>query len=285
MIASFGPIVLFAQSANVTLSARHINKLSLIESGNKRLMKFYRFYKIDSAKQARAAEKAYKRTLDSIWREKSKSNRLVIRLTKKSIAPIVPAFARDSLNGEIGKWWNVLHDSTSSDSVRTFAKEKTKSLILERARQYPGFQHLQEQYGIQGDSVDWKDLSRQVPGLDTLSNLFDSKPEKLFQFAEEQAVQQLSNVQGLGAVGDKLAKAEGLKDLSEQYTQDYARYMNKEYLEEEGKQKAVEEAVDYFSEHAEKLQMAQQKVSKLLSKYKEFSNSNDLSDAVKRTSL
>lgn len=56
-------------------------------------------------------------------------------------------------------------------------------------------------------------------------------------------------------------------------------------MKKEGKEKAVEKAVDHFAEHGDKLQGAQAKMSKLLSKYREFSNSNDLSDAVKHTSM
>lgn len=79
--------------------------------------------------------------------------------------------------------------------------------------------------------------------------------------------------------------SEKLKGLPDQYEKQYEQYMDRDRLQSEAKEKVVQEAVDHFAEHSDKLQSAQAKMCKLLSKYWEFSNSNDLSDAVKHTSM
>ena len=102
--------------------------------------------------------------------------------------------------------------------------------------------------------------------------------------AEEQATKEAQSYVG-SLLGKEFSEAEKLKGLPDQYKKQYEKYMDQEYLKKEGKDKVVEEAVDHFAEHADKLQSAQAKMSKLMSKYREFSNSNDLSDAVKHTSM
>jgi len=178
----------------------------------------------------------------------------------------------------------VLKDSTASDSAKQLATGKIKELALQRARQYPGFQHILEKYQLSSDTADWKTVTNQVPGLDTLSGLFNSSPEKLFTMAEEQANKHAQSLMG-NTPGGSFAEVEKLKDLPGQYKTQYEKYTDPDQLKTQGKEAAVKEAADYFAKHADKLQGAQQKVSKLLSKYREFSNSNDLSTAVKRTSM
>jgi len=275
---------LYAQNFSINLSQRHSKQLNSFKSGHKRLVKYYRFYKKDSARHQRNQERIYRNTLDSACKAQVKQNKLSKQLAKKGISLPSQYAEGDTLTSQLNKWYAVLKDSTASDGAKQLAAGKVKELALEKARQYPGFQHILEKYQLSGDTANWKTVTNQVPGLDTLSGLFNSSPEKLFTMAEEQANKRAQSLMG-NTLGGSFAEAEKLKDLPGQYKTQYEKYTNPDQLKAQGKEAAVKEAADYFAKNAGKLQGAQQKVSKLLSKYREFSNSNDLSTAVKRTSM
>lgn len=54
-----------------------------------------------------------------------------------------------------------------------------------------------DKYQINGDTVDWKTLAQQVPGMDTLSGVFNSSPKEVFAVAEKQATQQIKIMPGV----------------------------------------------------------------------------------------
>ncbi len=277
--------VLIAQTIKITLSPKHTHKLTTIKSGHKKLTKFYKYYKKDSTQYVRAQEKHYKKTFDSTYRANRKQDKIRRQLVKKGISlPDDQLSKADTLTKQLNHWYSIMKDPTSSDSIKHAAKEKIKDLAIEKAKQHPGFQHLMDKYQLTGDTLDWKTVAQQVPGMDTLSGVFNSSPKELFSIAEEHSTKQIEQYAGK-LLGNEFSEVDKLKDLPDHYKKEYEQYMDRDKLKEEGKQKVVEEATDQFVEHADKLQGAQAKMSKLLSKYREFSNSNDLSDAVKHTSM
>ncbi len=279
------PLTLFAQQFNVNLSPSHQQKLSTIESGHKRMVKYYRYYKKDSARLVKRENKKKRLAWDSTFKAQKNKQKLERKLAKQGIEVPKELSVADSLTLEIDNWYSILKDSTSSDSLKQIAKVNIKVLAISKARQYPGYQHLEEQYKLYGDSSSWGELVKQVPGLDSLKDLFQSNPKDLFAHSEKYVEAYIKKLGGAGALGGEFQRAEALKNLPGQYKEEYSAYMDKEKLTEEGKQKAVEKATDFLVENAEQLGGAQAKVSKLLSKYKEFSNSVDLKDAKKQTSL
>lgn len=276
------PMYLFAQTLNINLSPKHQQKLSGIESGHKRMVKFYKYYKKDSARYVKKLNRQQKKTLDSAFLAEA------ARTKEQALAVHVP----DSLelatafNEHLQKWQDILKDTAATDSAKAIAKEQIKQLVIERARQYPGFQHLEEQYKLLGDSVSWEALVNQVPELDTLKSLFEADPQNLFQHAEKLAEQHLMGQTGAGSLMAEFGKVEDIKSLPEQYKSQYEGYLSKnDELSKMGKDEVAEKALEYFAENPEKLEAAQQRISKLLSKYRSFSNSATLADAKKHTSM
>jgi hypothetical protein len=191
----------------------------------------------------------------------------------------------DSLDGRLHQWYAVMNDSTVSDSLKMEAKSKIRELAVQKAKLYPGFQHLMESYPIHHDSLDWKAVTQHVPGLDTLASVFESNPEMLFDLAEKQSIKQFEKYCGAGALPSQFAQTTELKSISGNIKQNYEQYTDTEKLKDQGKEKAITEAIDYFAEHADKLNMSHAKVSKLLNKYRDIANSDDLGKAIKKTSL
>ena len=274
-----------AQDFSINLSSKHHNKLNSIKDGHTRLVKYYKYYKKDSAQFMRKQEKHYKKAFDSTYHANRKQDRIRKQLVKKGIAlPNDQLSKADTLAKQLNHWYSIMNDPTSSDSIKQVAKKKVKDLAIEKAKQHPGFQHLMDKYQLTGDTLDWKTVAQQVPGMDTLSGVFNSSPKELFSVAEEQSTKQVQQYAGK-LLGKEFSEADKLKGLQEQYKKEYEQYMDRDKLKSEGKEKAIEEATDHFAEHSDKLTGAQAKMIKLMSKYRSFSNSNDLSDAVKHTSM
>jgi hypothetical protein len=271
----------FAQTFKVALSPKHTSQLSAIKSGHERMVKFYKYYKRDSVRHVHGQERFHKKQLDSAYRAMAQNDRLRRRLARKGIVMPESIPLKDSLGLELKRWYAVLKHSSSNDSVRREAMSKVKELAVEKASLYPGFQQLQDKYHLKGDSINWEEVVAQVPGLDTLANIYESSPQQLFKVAEKRAENEFVKRMEVGKINAEFAELGELKELKSQYDQ----YASPKKLEQTGKQKATEEAMDLVAKHADKLDAAQEKVSKLLSKYGDIANSDDLSKAVKRTSM
>src|SRR5690606_24013203 len=121
---------------------------------------------------------------------------------------------------------------------------------------------------------------------DTLKSLFDSDPQTLFQHAEKLAEQHLMGQTGAGSLMAEFGKVKDIKSLPEQYKSQYEGYLSKkDELSKMGKDEVAEKALEYFADNPDKLEAAQQRVSKLLAKYTSFSTSSTLADAKKHTSM
>ena len=205
-------------------------------------------------------------------------------MAKKGIASPGKCLSyQDSLDFELRRYWAITKDTTASDSIRHLAKGKVKEIAIKRAEQHPAYHDLLSKYQS-GDSLRWETLVNRVSGFDTLSGVFDSSPQEVFAAAERAAESAVIRAGGVGALGVQFAKAEQLKQLPEQYMNEYKKYSDPEMMEKEAKQKAADEAVKLFEENAN-IKGAQAHISKLMSKYRSFTNADDLSDAVKHTSL
>lgn len=254
------------------------------------MARYYKYYRKDSSRYVKKLDKKYKRQLDSTWKSERKQYRLRKRLNRELVRKGLPIPAQlrqtDTLQKQLDHWYSVMNDTTISDSTRAVAKEKVKTLATERIRQYPVFERLEAQYHIQGDSVDWKAITQQIPGIDTLRGVFDAKPAVLFEQSEKIATQSFAKYGGgkAGAFGNELAQADELKNLPNNYRDKYGSMPNKDARLQNGKDAARDKLSEYIDAHPEVLENAQQKTSKLLAKYRVFDSAN-LSDAKKHSSL
>ncbi len=89
----------------------------------------------------------------------------------------------------------------------------------------------------------------------------------------------------LKGVGDQLAERRKLERMKEDYEQKVVALGDSANIRNQAREKAEELAMKYLSENPALLQGVQRKMSILMKKYSVVPNSNDLSTAVKRTSL
>lgn len=272
----------FAQSFNVNLSPIHQKKLSKIESGHHRMKKFYQYYSKDSAKHVKQLDKKERKSWDSVMQATQRQERLERELFKKGIT--LESKSYDSINGHLNNWTAILNDTTKSDSLRAIARENVKNLTLVKIRKNPNFDILEQQYSEHPDSLNWQELSEKIPGIDSIKGVFKNLKE-LLDYSAKIAEKQLAEKVGSGYITNNANKLAALNDEVMQYKDKFDLYQKKDSLIQTGKDKVAEKALDYFAKNPEKLEAASQKASKLLSKYRMFSNSNNLDDATRRTSM
>jgi hypothetical protein len=333
IVLVFIPWISEAQSFKVNLSPRHQEKLTNIQSGHKRMGKYYKYVKKDSARTVKRINQKARQQSDSTFQAEAMGRKIESELQARGLttrgqvayadslkrehqhwklvlrdsttSDSVKEVARkrvkemsknrtnkyllahdhpykknlaeaDSLQGELSRWWRLWKDTSATDSTRKVARQKVRELTVARARKNLRFTSLEQKFLKEGGN--WQTLREQMPEMDSLESAFDSSPDTFFAMAEEKASSELLHQAGLGVWQQQTREFAGLKSQ-------ISGWQNKDSLEAAGKAKLKEEAIDHLASHADKLTGAQQKLSKLLNKYKEFSNSNDLSDAVKRTSL
>lgn len=148
-------------------------------------------------------------------------------------------------------------DSTAGDQVKSAAKSEAREALGE-------------------------ELGTDIPDIKLDSTARDQVKEEAVRRAEEamkntdemKALDDLSNDSELGKLDDYKGK---LEKTQEEIRQAAAK--------QELKQKMASHAKEYISQNADKIQQVQSQMGELKKKYSYMPNSNDLSSAVKRTSL
>ena len=164
-------------------------------------------------------------------------------------------------------------DSATLDSLKTAGLQKAKAALPESGA-------LSE---MEGQLQDFTGGA----GLSSLKN-GDSLKSYAGQYAQREVSgleDRMGSVEELRPLHEQQKKLEDLQQMPEAYRKEYEQYTDQEALKEQGKGLAKEKATDFFAQHSEQLQAVQKKISRLQKKYSTVLNSNDLSTAVKRTSL
>ncbi len=275
--------ILSAQNFSVNLSQKHLTKLERYKSGHKRLKQYYKFYRKDSIEHRRRQNRKFRNELDSDHRGRLKNDKLRRRLAREGITwPNEHKVYADSLDEEIKRCWKTLNDSSSPDSIKLLMKERVRRLVVQKAKLSPGFQSAIVK-SVGSDTLSWQHLVTGIPGLDTLSALFDSSPDEFFM-SMEQTVESYFMKHVVHGLRADFNHAQQLMELPRQYKDQLTKLGNKDSLQSTAKHLATAEALKQFQDYAP-ISNAQQQVSRLLSKYQQFANSGDLSTAVKHTSM
>jgi hypothetical protein len=278
------PGVSSGQEISIQLSSTHVEKLNAIQEGGKRLKKYHQFYERDSIRCQKLLRKKYRHAIDSAVRTVTAKERLIRRLARRGISTDRLSTGLDSLNSELVRWFSVLKDSSAVDSLKAIARETVRLLSLLKMNLDPRFLKLQQDFAAEPHS-DWKKIAKDIPGLDTLKEVFDSNTETLFGLAEGQLSQRIApKFPGMESreTVPSMEEIEGYKNELDIPGDDYR---DKDQLRNKAKHKVMEKAINYLGEHGNELVTVQNKLNRLLRKYQQFSNSEDLSTAVKHTSL
>lgn len=146
---------------------------------------------------------------------------------------------------------------------------KNMRLLQDKAARYNNQVNQYSQYG------------KLLQNADTLKAFAKAEGEKI-------AMNHLSKTEQFTQVNE-LKKYQGeldkLKGMPGQYKTQVEQLQDSAYIKEQSKKQAEEFALNYVTEHPEIMQSIQKKMNLLMKKYSVVPNSNDLSTAIKRSSL
>ncbi len=307
-------IIIFALSAATTiqspaqlripLSEKHQQKIEKIKDPGKKLAKYRKYYSKDSIKYLRALGKQLKLKSDSIYaamrRLEDKKRSAVDQLRDHDVIKKagdiglpssatqvdkrlpslgnlnIPADKADEIGGKLMN----KNPLSSLDKIRNEETNKlnTKlngtigeiSQVKNKATPYQQYYNQYKDYLNNPDSV-------QVMIRKMAEEELEQKAEELMGQSEGMA--------GMKQLQQQKALVEEIQRMPEKYQQQVVQYGDQEFLKNEGKQKAKEKALKFLDQHKDKIANIQKKMSKLKKIYSKVENSNDLSTAVKRSSL
>jgi hypothetical protein len=126
------PSLLWGQSFKINLSPKHDQKLGGIKSGHKRMMKYYKYHKKDSAHHIKSKDKKAKKESDSLRKADAKNEKIGKELIKRGIKEDKQLAYADGLRKQLKMYNDVLKDSTSSDSAKQVARKGIKEIAKDK---------------------------------------------------------------------------------------------------------------------------------------------------------
>lgn len=345
--------VVFAQTFKVNLSSKQLAKIEKAKQATKKLKRYHKYFKRDSARHMREINRFWQKKSDSITKamltqEKQKLYRekmgikdpidtlailnqyvsllpdqsipdreLKISLPhEKALNPSLTTLknnftdslslkygvlkekdaisdeARESIPLETQEKLRKFHINHSASDIQQYlivdstalkkarkeallsAKEKSlETLPIGQRRQIEEFQKKHGAYSHELKQYLFF-LKDSVNRLDTLNSLAKDKGKGM---AEEVVGNDIISNSDLKKLNELTSKMKEAKNQSEEYKQRLKQYQNKEFIQKEAK--------DFVKKNQGTLTAIQSKMSLLMNKYSSVPNSNDMSTAVKRTSL
>lgn len=128
----FLPVVTFSQSFNVTLLPKHEQKLAQVKTGHTRMVKYYKFYKRDSARLARVFNKKQKAKWDSALKAEKTQVWVVKQLEKRGLNTSKQVFFADSLQTVFKDLNKNLNESGLSKQEKLLVQERLKKLSSDK---------------------------------------------------------------------------------------------------------------------------------------------------------
>lgn len=263
------PVSLYGQPVKVQLSPSHIQKLNKTTNATRKLLLYQKYFRADSTIQTKQALAVLENQTDSLL------NKIVHVHAIQKI---------DSLKQISKIYQSVLSDTTLPDSSKITLTNHFRKLASDKLVLNPAFEKLFSQNKSTRDTLSWKSLTRYVPGLDSLQGLFQGDPGVLFSTIENKLSSVLTKNemipvwQGGGANTLQNALINPLQQIPHVP-------VSTSSLRNQLTQKAEESFDEMISTGNTQLAEAQSKISKLINKYRSFTNSEDLKGSVKQTSL
>ncbi len=269
-----------AQKLKVSLSNKHLKKVEKISNPSKKLFKYRKLYKKDSAKLIKEQKKLASKKLDSL-------NKGMKIYAKKGIMDTLqfPEEYRNYLSE------SMLDSGAAQKQGMAYAKTEGGKWLQDNA-EYKEYQKMLKENPELGK---WMNKYGSNPGAlkDMPDSLFtfDNGAKALTSYAEKQAGG-LKEVKALNSQMEAMKPITEMQDsykaMGEGYLKQGEQYTDKEYLKEKGKEEALARsmklATDFLANNKE-LGGVQKQMTKLKKKYSSLTNSGDLSSGVKRNSL
>jgi hypothetical protein len=272
----------FAQVPSISLSQKHIHRLDKLKSPEKRLKKYKAYYTKDSIAYVKNLNKYWRIVSDSIGKSKAAANEMMSKggkFSEEGMRRIKNSKAGKLSNSQLrrlqklqGKIPNLTGKTNGiTGKVTDVKSDLLNNNVIEEGQELKDqagqFTGKINQVGKYGDMTPDSLLNN---GVSKLSNVTENR---LAAFANLQEYQKEMN------------RINEIKGLQDQYKNQIENVGDSSAMKAKARQKAEEMALGYLEKNPKVVNAAEKTMAKLMKKYSFVPNSNDLSTAVKRTSL
>lgn len=280
----------FAQKRAFCVYPNHLKKINKKASPTSKLKLYRKYFHKDSLKQARQLEKYWQQQFDSIFyalhatekkmakklaKMKTRNTRKVLHI-KEDINKLHKSPVFDSV------WSMIPIDTTlnlNSSQLPERVSEKADEAVRSRSKTNIPYNSTLKDVAVVNDGI--KGYESGVNYVDTLKSI---NTEQITVILEKQ-VQRVNELEGVNELSAQAEEMNHLKGMKDEYKTQMDIYMDSASRKEQAQKKAEEAAMEYISRNPQLMKEVQEKVNRLMKKYSVVPNSNDLSTAIKRTSL
>lgn len=289
------------------LTQKQVHRLERIKSPNKKLKKYRFFFSKDSLKEMKRYERLLKKSFNSDHKSTDAKLKIESELfslnTKLNMAGFIKVKQDSSSFGQITKpqWNRNFEIDTSSHLLSLLSANKPKQPVaLFRMKAFPllnvksyanlsSLPSLSEfnKWGGKAD-IDAKNVlqyKNQYGANLSYDSLKKAAIRNEMESLERQAENSLMGDSRMGAMGNYHKQIESMRAEQLQYKKQMEQWKDSTYRKQQVREKASQEALDYLQKNSHLLKNAQDRMQVLMKKYSVVPNSNDLSTAIKQTSL
>lgn len=288
----------------IPLSEKHRQKIEEIEDPRKKLAKYRKYYAKDSIKYLRRLDKVLKKKSDSVYtlmrRLEGKRGVVMDTLMNHQIVQKGKDIGISSMTmSDGGELPGLEKMDTPVNQAQTMGKELVnKGLPVSTAEINPKANNTlgaplgdaQEKLtDIKSEIIPYQEYYNQYKDHlnhpDSMQAMVEKVAGEQMEQAAEKMLEKSQGVAGMEQFQQQKALAEEIRNTREKYQPQLKQLGNREFLKEEGRQKAKEKAIEFLAHHQDKVTEVQKKMGKLKRIYSKVENSNDLGTAVKKSSL
>lgn len=275
VLFSFLFIPCIAQQA-FSLSVHHQQKLNRITNGKQKISRYYKYFRQDSLRRNRKAERAARRTMRDHVRKV---------LSIHDTVPQNSNFRVDSLKKELQEALTGLAFAHSGDSTESIARVAAKQKVLAIMNENPALRTLSGMYKSRSDSIGVDQIKMLFPGIDSLSFLFSEGTSGLLDEAQAYAERKL--VEELLPEGFPASSAAAALPGGSPFASPVALgpFSMTGKITELASQRTNPDIPDLLAGNTKELAAAQSKVSSMVDRYKKLLNSQKPEEGIKQKSL
>jgi hypothetical protein len=299
--------------SSTQLSSKQLQKLEKIKSASKKLKKYRRYYSKDSLQAA----KKYEKFLNKKWKNIGKdvetvASKKVRGVEKKALGKISGIKPTDSLNRLLGKVNLKPGNFLGASKIDTSLHFRTKQNKLLQGMQGDSLSLKSlSKLSLKVPSFNSYLKSAQIPELKELNKVkgeFGKYRGQLVQYQkqyggylsdstrkeaikkevtvlEKEAQQRVMNNAYTGEFLKYQKQVDAYKADQLKYKKQIDQWQDSAYRKKAAKENAEKLAMKYINDNKQLVKGVQNKIQLLMKKYSVVPNSNDLSTAIKRTSL
>ena len=274
----------------IQLSEKHKQKIEEIKDPREKLSKYKKYYSKDSIKYLRSLDKALKKKSDSVFavmrRLEGKRQDVMGKLNNNKVVQRGGLPGLEEIDNPVNRIETESKNHMNKDlPIPPNEINQKATSALNTPFRGPGGRVADVKNKITPYQEYYNQYKNYLNHPDSMQAMVEKVAKEELEQTAEKMAEKSQGMAGMEQLNQQKAFAEEIRNMPEQYRQKMEQYGDQEFAMEEGRQKVKEKAVEFLAQHQNKLAGIQKKMGKLKKIYSKVENSNDLSTAVKRSSL